>query len=274
MGFSRRRGLRGCIGWAGILFALRARLTAVGREDRLGASVAAAGGLVFAGAPETNVGGSVEQGAVYVFSRPAGGWSGGLHEIARLFAGGGRAGDRLGSSVAVFGRTIVVGASGARSGSRVGQGAVYVFVEPKRGWSGTIRSVAKLTASDGAAGDALGSSVAVSGDTIVAGAPNVSVANPPYSEDGAVYVFARPAHGWLATLHQARKLTAPDRGELRAGGELGFVAGGRAVREGVPDPELVEQAKRRSFSAGYKARILALQLDALKEGSCRWRADC
>src|SRR5664279_3222353 len=43
------------------------------------------------------------------------------------------------------------------------------------------------------------------------------------------------------------------------GAELGFVAGGRAEPGGrvVPDPELVEQAKRRSFTAGYKARILA-----------------
>ena len=46
-------------------------------------------------------------------------------------------------------------------------------------------------------------------------------------------------------------------------GERRFVAGGRAAPEGVggrervPDPELVEQAKRRSFTAGYKARILA-----------------
>ena len=45
--------------------------------------------------------------------------------------------------------------------------------------------------------------------------------------------------------------------------ELGFGAGGRAAPAGspgaerVPDPELVEQAKRRSFTAEYKARILA-----------------
>jgi transposase len=45
--------------------------------------------------------------------------------------------------------------------------------------------------------------------------------------------------------------------------ELGFGAGGRAAPAGspgaerVPDPELVERAKRRSFTAGYKARILA-----------------
>ena len=44
--------------------------------------------------------------------------------------------------------------------------------------------------------------------------------------------------------------------------ELGFVAGGRAAAKGVvPDPELVEQAKRRSFTAEYKARILA-EVDA------------
>jgi transposase-like protein len=39
-------------------------------------------------------------------------------------------------------------------------------------------------------------------------------------------------------------------------GELGFVAGGRAAPEGVPDPELVERAKRRTFSAKYKLEIL------------------
>jgi transposase len=41
--------------------------------------------------------------------------------------------------------------------------------------------------------------------------------------------------------------------------ELGCVAGGRAAPGGpvMPDPELVEQAKRRSFTAKYKARILA-----------------
>jgi transposase len=39
---------------------------------------------------------------------------------------------------------------------------------------------------------------------------------------------------------------------------LGFRAGGRAAPTGPgPDPELVEQAKRRRFTAQYKARILA-----------------
>ena len=50
---------------------------------------------------------------------------------------------------------------------------------------------------------------------------------------------------------------AAGREDRRAVGELGFEAGGRAAPGGVPDPELVEQAKRRSFTAGYKLEILA-----------------
>jgi len=50
---------------------------------------------------------------------------------------------------------------------------------------------------------------------------------------------------------------AAGREDQRAVGEQGFVAGGRAVPSGVPDPELVEQAKRRSFTAKYKLEMLA-----------------
>ena len=42
------------------------------------------------------------------------------------------------------------------------------------------------------------------------------------------------------------------------------MAGGRAAPEGVPDPELVEQAKRRKFTAKYKLEILE-QADACTE---------
>jgi len=55
----------------------------------------------------------------------------------------------------------------------------------------------------------------------------------------------------------AVEAAAAGREDQRGVAELGFVGGGRAAPEGVPDPELVEQAKRRSFTAEYKARILA-----------------
>ena len=51
--------------------------------------------------------------------------------------------------------------------------------------------------------------------------------------------------------------TAAGREDQRAVGELGFGAGGRAASAGVPDPELVERAKRRTFTAKYKLEILA-----------------
>ena len=55
----------------------------------------------------------------------------------------------------------------------------------------------------------------------------------------------------------AVEAAAASRGDQRGVAGLGFVAGGRAAPEGVPDPELVEQARRRNFTAEYKARILA-----------------
>ena len=59
----------------------------------------------------------------------------------------------------------------------------------------------------------------------------------------------------------AVEAAAAGREDQRGVAELGFGAGGRAAPQGVPgrvpDPELVEQAKRRSFTAEYKARILA-----------------
>ena len=55
----------------------------------------------------------------------------------------------------------------------------------------------------------------------------------------------------------AVEAAAVGRGDQLGVAGLGFVAGGRAAPEGVPDPELVEQARRRNFTAEYKARILA-----------------
>jgi len=53
-------------------------------------------------------------------------------------------------------------------------------------------------------------------------------------------------------------------GKDRAAGEdqggvagLGFSSGGRAPGVGVPDPELVEKARRRKFTAAYKLSIVA-----------------
>ena len=69
---------------------------------------------------------------------------------------------------------------------------------------------AKLTPSDRGTGghiDLFGNSVAVSGDTVVVGAPNANVSGISYQ--GAAYVFVKPGGGW-ANMTQTAKLTASD----------------------------------------------------------------
>ena len=53
---------------------------------------------------------------------------------------------------------------------------------------------------------------------------------------------------------------AAGRGTQGAVGELGFSSGGRVAPEGVPDPELVERAQRRRFTAAYKLSIACAKL--------------
>jgi hypothetical protein len=66
--------------------------------------------------------------------------------------------------------------------------------------------LAELTASDGQANDNLGYSAAISGDTVVVGAP---FETRSFTYEGAVYVFVKPPSGW-ANVTQTAKLTASD----------------------------------------------------------------
>jgi FG-GAP repeat len=197
-------------------FVQAAKLTAAGavENDALGYSVAISGTTVFAGTPTAKVGANEQQGAVYVFTQPAGGWSNET-EAAKLTASDGAGYAQLGESVAVSGTTVFAGDPRATVGSHEQQGAVYVFTEPAGGWSNETQT-AKLTASDGAESDRLGSSVAVSGTTAIAGAPGAKLgAN---ERQGAAYVFTQPGGGW-SNETQAAKLTASDGA---AQDELGY----------------------------------------------------
>ena len=132
----------------------------------------------------------------------------------KLIAADGSASDRLGASVAIQGETIVLGASREDGG----RGSVYVFQRFGDSWTNT----AKLAASDGAPGDGLGSSVAIDGDTIVAGAPGEAIgAN---RGQGSIYTFAATGP---AVRSETAKLTAADGG---AGDNLGTSVSIDAIR--------------------------------------------
>ena len=135
-----------------------------------------------------------------------GGWAGTLTEAAKLVASDAAAVDQFGYSAGFSGDVVVVGArldddSGSSSGS------VYVFEKPVGGWVGTVNEVAKLLASDGASGDALGEAVAIDGDTVVAGARGNGDNG---AASGSAYVFVKPAGGWVGTVNDVAKLLASD----------------------------------------------------------------
>ena len=91
-----------------------------------------------------------------------------MTQTAKLTASDGAADDYFGYSVSISGNTVVVGADSATVGGNAPGGGLR-FTEPGSGWA-NMTQTAKLTASDGAAGDRFGCSVSISGNTVVVGA--------------------------------------------------------------------------------------------------------
>ncbi len=155
-----------------------------GADDNFGNSVAVAGDTVVVGAPledsnatgvdgdGTNNGAS-DAGAAYVFTRSGATWT----QQAYLKASNTGASDQFGYSVAVAGDTLVVGArfegsnatgvdGNQADNNALEAGAAYVFTRSGATWS----QQAYLKASNTGGGDRFGTSVAVTGDTVVIGA--------------------------------------------------------------------------------------------------------
>jgi len=187
-------------------------------DDQFGFCVSVSTDTVVVGAPyedsnATGIGGNegdnsaAESGAAYVFVRDpqAGTWS----QQAYLKASNTDAGDLFGVYASVSGDTLVVGApleSSSATGVNGNQndnnafrsGAAYVFVRDPQ--AGTWSQQAYLKASNTDGDDGFGSSVAVSGDTIVVGADGESSRSRGVNGDqtdnsapiaGAAYIFFR-----------------------------------------------------------------------------------
>ena len=119
--------------------------------------------------------------AAYVFIKTASGWN----QVAELKGSDSVGGDGFGSSVAVSGTTVVVGASWHANYA----GRAYVFTKTATGWA----QVAELKGSDTIGTNGFGDSVAISGTTILVGASD----HDNYA--GRAYVFTKTASGWKET---------------------------------------------------------------------------
>ena len=108
-------------------------------------------------------------------------------QTAAVYADDALPGDRFGSAVAIDGNMAVIGARAKSLDSPQGAlayaGAAYVFIRKDGFWY----QVARLTANDAAGYDSFGTSVGISGNTIVVGATGVDIGGADNA--GAVYVF-------------------------------------------------------------------------------------
>ena len=162
--------------------------------DHFGNSVAISGDTAVIGAMLDDDGGVSDRGSVYVFRRSGTSWS----REQKLTAPDASRGDNFGSSVAISGNTVIVGAWDDDDGG-INSVSAYVFRRSGTTWS----SEQKLTAADADGGDFFGSSVAIGDDVVIIGARG--------DEDGGVgsgsaYVFQRSGTAWS----QEQKLVAPD----------------------------------------------------------------
>ena len=165
-------------------------------RDFFGVSVAVKGDTAIVGAYLDDFLSNINQGSAYVFVRSGTAWSLQQH----LLAADGAAVDEFGSAVALDGETAVVGAWSKTVGSNVQQGSAYVFVRSGTVWT----QEGKLTAADGQAQDFFGGSVAISGDSVVAGADWHDFSGQ--TNQGAAYVFVRNGTTWS----QQQRLTSAD----------------------------------------------------------------
>lgn len=230
-----------------------------GSLDETGTSVAIDGNLAVVGAP----GNALGKGAVYVFTRSGNTWA----QSGKLTASDGATSDRLGISVAIDGDTIVAGANGDDVGVNPEQGSVYTFAST----GATARTqTAKLTVSDGAGSDSLGTSVAIDGDVIVAGAPNDDPSTTNTNQ-GALYTFARTGSNRTETA----KLTASDGAPSDA---LGFsvAVDGDTVVAGAPNNDAAKGAAYTFASTGSPTRTQTAKLtasDAATGDRMAWSVD-
>ncbi|WP_405575899.1 LamG-like jellyroll fold domain-containing protein [Winogradskyella sp. Asnod2-B02-A] len=128
--------------------------------DQFGSSVSIAGDYAIVGAFGNDDAGS-SSGSAYIFVRSGSSWT----EQVKLTASDAAAIDIFGNSVSIAGDYAIVGAFGNDDAGN-SSGSAYIFVRSGNSWA----EEEKLTASDAAASDQFGYSVAIHGDYVIVGA--------------------------------------------------------------------------------------------------------
>jgi len=142
-------------------------------------------------------------GAAYVYERGADGWPDTETNLLRASNAG--SGDEFGTSVAIHGDSVVVGAP-LEDGGGTEAGAAYVFEREGGAWS----EVQILRASNAGANDEFGEAVSLSGSRAIVGARQEDGAA---NDAGAAYIFERGESGWPATETQILRASNAGAGD-------------------------------------------------------------
>ena len=196
-------------------------------NDQAGNSVAVSGDTMVVGVafedsnatgvnqlPDDQSGPLYNSGAAYIYVRTGGTWTQQAYLKPAAYDDS-QQGDFFGRSVAISGDTVVIGASAEDSrttgvnttpddhSSGIDSGAAYVFVRSGTTW--TQQAYLKPAAVGSTqTGDAFGVSVAISGDTVIIGAPLEdsgstgvnALPDETASNAGAAYIFTRSGTTW------------------------------------------------------------------------------
>jgi hypothetical protein len=133
--------------------------------------------------------------------------------------------DFFGDSVAISGDYAIVGAAGDDDKGNA-SGSAYIFQRSGGSWT----QVAKLTASDGLAGDYFGCSAAIAGDYAIVGA---NEAKRNGIRIGLAYIFQRSDSTW----NEVAKLAAGDGADLDNFGASVAISGDYAIVGALDDDD-------------------------------------
>lgn len=218
---------------SGTVWSQQAKLVAADGTagDSFGCSVSIFGDTAVVGAFANAPGGNFNQGAAYIFTRTGTVWT----QQAKLVASDGASNDFFGFAVSAGLDTVVVGASNKSQSGKLAQGAAYAFTRSGAVWT----QQAKMLASDGAANDAFGASVSLSGNSVLVGAKYKMIGVNDYQ--GAGYVFIRAGTVWS----QQAKLVAADGGAFDYYGSSCVLSGDTATL-GAPNQTITGNAGQGS----------------------------
>lgn len=187
--------------------------------DGFGVSVSIENDLIVVGADSKDLSLLFDAGAAYIFSEKTGTWL----QTAKLISQNAGFGEYFGTSVAIDGGIVVIGATEANPFGSRGAGTAYIFRRSNQNWIQEKQLEPKISRN----GDFFGASVAISNETVAIGAP---FADPDTGAGrvggaGSVFVFRFRSGEWK----EDATLSANDASSLDQFGQSVAISGNRIL---------------------------------------------